>query len=135
MINLKRLCACLLIAVSLTSMTMAQSTSGSGSKGLGVLPEPYTKDEFPSWLNGLRRFEIISLGVFPIVLFYTRITMDVTRFVGNSYDPVYAPWPFKNENSYAPSDDEQLKGMLIAGGVSLLVGVLDAFLLWKISLN
>ncbi len=133
--RLRAIVACVIILVSVTRVAVAQAASVAGATALSALPETYTKDEFPDWLNDLRRFEIISLGVFPIVLFYTRLTMDITRYAQNEFSPVYAPWPFKNENSYAPSDDEQFKSILVAGGLSLAFGAIDAFLLWKISLE
>lgn len=30
--------------------------------------DPYTKEEFPLWLKDLRRFEVITVGVFPIAI-------------------------------------------------------------------
>lgn len=130
-----RLVASVLMLVLVTSVVVAQGESVADTKAFNSLPEPYTKDEFPTWLNSLRRFEIISLGAFPILLFYTRLTMDATRYAQNGFSTMYAPWPFKNENSYTPSNDEQLKSVLVAGGLSLVFGAIDAFLLWKISLE
>jgi hypothetical protein len=77
----------------------------------------------------LRRFEIVSLGAFPILLFYSRIALDTGRYVGNGFDASYAPWPFRNEFSYKPDSNEQWLAVKVAVGLSLGVGVLDYFLL------
>jgi len=116
----------------------ATSSSSSSATSVSALPEPYTKDEFPSWAVGLRRFEIITLGAFPILLFYTRLGFDLKRYVdsgfdSNGFDKSYVPWPFKNENSYEASDEEQILSVKTAAGLSLAFGVLDAFFLWMAS--
>ncbi len=93
------------------------------------LPAPYEASEFPDWALKLRRWEIVSLGVFPIALFYSRLSFDFGRYAGSGFQPEYAPWPFKNEYSYRPSDDEQRTAFLVAAGLSLAVGGIDALIL------
>lgn len=95
------------------------------------LPEPYEAGEFPAWAGSLRRWEIVSIGVFPIALFYTRFAMDTNRFVHNGFQARYAPWPFKNEYSYAPSADEQRLAIAVAAGLAVGVGILDMILLQR----
>ncbi|GAB1455420.1 hypothetical protein MASR2M48_07270 [Spirochaetota bacterium] len=132
--SLQRLVACALIFVSIATSAVAQAASLADAKAVSALPEPYTQDEFPAWLRSVRRFEIISLGAFPILLFYTRLTMDVTRYTKNNFNSMCS-WPFRNENSYVPSDDEQYTSLLVAAGLSLIFGSIDAFMLWKISIE
>jgi hypothetical protein len=109
----------------------------SASTVVSVLPEPYTKEEFPSWAHGIRRFEIISLGAFPILLFYTRFAYDSSLYIqsgidGDGFDARYAPWPFRNENSYTPTTEEQMTRIFTAAGLSLALGTIDALLVkWK----
>ncbi len=123
-------------AVLLTvSATLAAAQSTSSAAAVSALPEPYTEDEFPSWARGLRRFEIVSLGAFPIILFYTRFAFDLKRYADNGFDGTFVPWPFKNENSYEPSDAEQWRSVLTAAGLSVAFGALDAFLIWKVRLE
>lgn len=93
-----------------------------------ALPEPYKSTEFPQWLNATRRFEIIAIGVFPIMLFYTCFTFDMYRYVANDFDSMYAPWPFKNEFSYKPMSEEQYQSVVIAGIASLIFAGVDYFL-------
>ncbi|MCK7480367.1 MAG: hypothetical protein M0C28_26285 [Candidatus Moduliflexus flocculans] len=86
----------LLIAAAPTAWPSAAALNPAASaSSVSALPEPYGPDEFPSWLTGARRFEIISLGAFPILLFYTRVAFDLRRWVGNGFDATYAPWPLQ----------------------------------------
>jgi hypothetical protein len=111
-------------------LAVAQSSSASSAAAAGTLVQgavPYSPDEFPPLALATRRFEIISLGVFPFALFYTRLAFDLQRYASNNFQSIYAPWPFKNEFSYKPSDDEQIRSLLIAGGVSLAFAGVEAF--------
>lgn len=117
-----------LALVFLVSLTPLQAQSAS-TAAIGSVPEPYTADEFPSWAIGVRRFEIISLGAFPILLFYARVGYDLQRYVTNDFNAIYAPWPFKNESSYIPATEEQLQSVITAAGLSLTLAAIDAILL------
>lgn len=119
------LCLALALSLSQAGPSFAQAAAPS------PLPEPYAAEEFPAWARSLRRWEIISIGVFPIALFYTRFAMDSSRFVQNGFQARYAPWPFKNEYSYAPSVDEQRAAIAVAAGLALSVGILDMILLQR----
>ena len=130
----------LMLLILSGTMGWPQSTAvpfGEVSTSVSALPEPYVKEEFPPWAHGLRRFEIISLGAFPILLFYTRFVYDTSLFFGSGFDSDgfdsrFAPWPFRNENSYTPTDDEQIARVLTAAGLSLVLGGIDAlFIHWK----
>ncbi len=119
-----------LLTVAVGKLPAQAVTTPSGSQATAnPLPEPYGTEEFPPWAFSLRRFEIVSLGAFPILLFYSRIALDTSRYVGNGFDSSYAPWPFRNEFSYTPDNDEQWLAVKMAVGLSLGVGVLDYFLL------
>jgi len=128
------------LLVSTGTMLWPQSTPApvaATSSPISVLPDPYTKEEFPPWAHGLRRFEIISLGAFPILLFYTRFAYDTSLFIksgidGDGFDSRYAPWPFRNESSYAPTSEEQMARIFTAAGLSLALGTIDALIIrWK----
>ncbi len=132
-----RLPAALLLLVFCLPSGWSQSatTSPSTTPAVSAVPDPYTKEEFPAWAFGLRRFEIISLGAFPILLFYTRFGFDLKRYVENEFSAEYAPWPLKSENSYKASDDEQILSVATAAGLSLAFASLDAIFLWKKTLD
>lgn len=121
------LALCLVLGLSCSQAGPAFAQAASPSP----LPEPYSAEEFPAWSRSLRRWEIISIGVFPIALFYTRFAMDTSRFVQNGFQARFAPWPFKNEYSYAPSADEQRAAVAVAAGLALGVGILDMILLQR----
>lgn len=127
----RRFAAACLVALFAVSMAAGQSTP---TVSPAAVPEPYTKDEFPAWAIGVRRFEIVSLGAFPILLFYTRFAADLQRYIANHFDGAFVPWPFKNENSYTPTDSEQISYVLTAAGLSLAFGAIDAILVFRANL-
>ena len=133
-----RATAALALVLTATPVVWPQASDTTEAKtsareaAVSALPEPYRKDEFPSWLSGARRFEIISLGAFPILLFYTRLAFDLRRYVNNGFQSTYAPWPFRNEYSYEPSDDEQVLSLLAAAGLSLAFGTVDALFMLRL---
>lgn len=136
----RRLAAAFAAALTLSASIPALADEAGSSKAgstteaaVSALPEPYRADEFPPWMRRLRRMEIISLGAFPIILFYTRFAFDTKRFLesglgGDGFDAALAPWPFKSEDSYEPSDEEQLSSVAVAGVLSLAFGLADALL-------
>ena len=78
--------------------------------------------------NPLLRLEIVSLGSFPIMLFYTGFVFDLGRYFSNNLDSSYAPWPFQSIYSAPLSDSDRLTRAGVALGASLVVGGIDAFL-------
>lgn len=92
----------------------------------GALPGAFVPEDRSPFLTGLRRFEIIAFGSFPIMLFYSNLGFDLSRYARSGYDPYYAPWPFKSEYSYRPSTPEILASIGTAALLSVGVGVLDA---------
>ncbi len=116
------------LALALACLIAAGSACWAEDAATNPLPEPYSKEEFPDWAQGLRRLEIVSLGVLPVALFYTRFVFDFSRYTQNGFAPSYAPWPFKNEYSYRPSAQEQRDVFLSAALVSLSIGFIDAII-------
>jgi hypothetical protein len=78
--------------------------------------------------NPFLRFEIVSLGSYPITLFYTDFGFDLQRWVAKGYDSAYAPWPFKSTFSATLTDSERLTRLGVALGVSFAVGAVDAII-------
>lgn len=93
-----------------------------------LIPATYAGDEFPAWLRSVRRFEIIAFGSFPVMLFYSRFGFDLERYLRNGAAAEYAPWPFKNENSYTPTDDEQIQAVIVAALSAFIIAGIDAIL-------
>ncbi len=123
------------VVLALALALMAAGSIAAQTVAPGAVPEPYGQDEFPSWATGLRRFEIVSLGAFPVLLFYTRFGFDLKRFFDNGFKPEYAPRPIKNEKSYKASNDEQMSSVLTAAGLSLAFGAVDALIVWLSTLE
>lgn len=91
----------------------------------GFLPDSYGQ-EGKARENPLRRFEIVALGSYPIMLFYTGLGFDLSAYIGSGYDPSRAPWPFKNEYSAELSDSERLVRLGTAALASVVVAGVDA---------
>jgi len=78
--------------------------------------------------NPLLRLEIVSLGSFPIMLFYTGFVFDLQRFIATDFNLSYAPWPYQSIYSAQLSDSERLTRVGVALGASLVLGGVDAYL-------
>jgi hypothetical protein len=78
--------------------------------------------------NPLGRLAIVTLGSFPILLFYTDFSFDLGKFVFKGFDANYAPWPFKSEYSEPPSVGEKAARIGVAIGASAAVGAIDYFI-------
>lgn len=61
---------CALLIVSLLSPAFSENTP---------TPEPYTEEEFPSYLHSLRRAEIVSLGSVPFIMFTLSISLMIVK--------------------------------------------------------
>lgn len=85
-------------------------------------PEPYKENEFPQFLNDLRRFEIISLGALPFVTLDTTLVYSGYRYIQHNYDPAFQPDIF-SKSSF--STDEQTGIVLTSLGISVGIGLTD----------
>ena len=82
-----------------------------------VTIEPYTKDEFPGWLQDLRRAEIVSLGSLPFVTLGVTLGYSLYRYFSHGMDSNYFPNPFAKSSSTAI--------LFTSLGVAAVVGVTD----------
>ena len=92
-----------------------------------ILPE-FTQPEtrkIPQWLKDLRRWEIITFGVFPFSMFFTTFGVDMVRWSNNGWDRRYAPWPMKSAGAIAMERKETEMTIAIAAGVSIGVSIID----------
>jgi hypothetical protein len=94
-------------------------------------PKPYAADEFPQWAQDLRRFEVISLGSWPISYFWTNIIYDIARWAvlaiqGNGTEAArMAPLFFAPANK-PPNTDAETTGIILGSvGLALAVGLAD----------
>ena len=112
--------ALLVILMCVAIPSMAQ-TAGSASTGFDMTG-------FPQWTKDLRRAEIVAFGSFPFSFFLTSFTIDTVRLFGNSFDMRYAPWPFKAAGAVNMTRQEQSLTIGIAAGISVLIALIDYFI-------
>jgi len=101
----------------------AAGTPGSAVPRSGALPSGFRKR---SSENPWRRFEIIALGAFPLLLMYVDLGFDIGRYFANGFDSRYAPWPFKGDDAIDPDANELYLRIAVAGGASLAFAGADA---------
>lgn len=89
----------------------------------GALPSGYVQGS--SLARKALRFEILGVGAFPLMLFYTDIGFGIGRYAVNGFDPRYAPWPFRNSSSILPDDGERLLRIGVAAGISCAIALYD----------
>lgn len=109
--NLKIIISFLLI-LSIFSKISAQNTN----------PEPYGKDEFPSWAKDLRRTEIITFGSLPFATLGVTLGYGIIKYANGSSTSIANPF---NKSSSQYSLDEQKKILGISCAVSLALGLTD----------
>ncbi len=89
-------------AVALLVVAMAGSLFGQTvnpvAPGTSVTPavhpaEPYKDDEFPPWVLKLRRFEIITVGAFPLAYLFAGVGYDYYYYASNGFPSENTPWP------------------------------------------
>ncbi|MCX7025494.1 MAG: hypothetical protein NT080_12910 [Spirochaetes bacterium] len=115
----------LAIAAGAYAQTQGGQAASQSGDGQVIKPEPYQPEEFPPWLRKIGRFEVIAIGSFPVMYFYSSVGYDIDRWARSGFDRSYAPWPFKNEFSYRPSAEELTRSLLTAGALSLGVAAID----------
>lgn len=107
---------CISLLAQLSPVFAADSTT----------PEPYEKDEFPSWLSDLRRAEIITLGAMPFITLNASLCYSFGNYALHDFDSAYFVNPFaqtSDANSF--STDEQIGILLTSFGICLGIGITD----------
>jgi hypothetical protein len=115
---------CLLLGMTALAAQAAPAVPAPGSPAEDALP----KLEQEKAENPISRFEIVSLGSYPITLFYVGFAFDLQRWFANGRDANYAPWPFNGGSSVALTDSQRLTRLGAALGVSFAVGAVDAII-------
>jgi len=54
------------------------------------MPEEYNPDEFPLWAWDLRRFEIVTVGTFPITYLFVSLIYDFSIYAANNFNTRYS---------------------------------------------
>ncbi len=95
-----------------------------------VEPEPYELDEFSEFLHGVRRFEIILVGSFPLTYLLAFLVFDIGNFIYQSVlagqvAGTYAPIFFAPPNKPTLNQEETI-GVILAGVAgALCVAIVD----------
>lgn len=92
------------------------------------VPTPYAPEEFPAWIQDLRRAEIVFFGSLPFTLFYTFEAYDIGRYLASGFDAdgfdaLLAPWPFRSAAQIGAAYTPAEKGWLIASALVASLGV------------
>jgi CubicO group peptidase (beta-lactamase class C family) len=86
---------------------------------------------FPQWAKDMRRWDIITFGVFPFSMFTVTFITDIVRWNNaNGFDfsetgRQYAPWPLKTAGGIEMTNDEYTRTILLALGLSMTVALVD----------
>jgi hypothetical protein len=85
--------------------------------------------EWPQFAKDLRRFDIVSFGLFPFAYLVTSIGYDLLRSSQHNWNPAYYPWPMNSGG--VPWESEDYHNVI--GGsavVSLAVAASDLTIIW-----
>jgi len=86
---------------------------------------------FPQWAKDLRRWNIITFGLFPFSMFVVSFTTDMIRWYNaNNFDwsaegRRYAPWPMKSAGGVEMTNHEFRQTILLALGLSASIALVD----------
>jgi len=71
----------------------------------------YKSSDLPQWVRDIRRFDVITFGMFPFSMFFVTTVADMIRWRdANNFDfseegRRYAPWPLKSATAVEMSND------------------------------
>ncbi|MCL2196643.1 MAG: hypothetical protein FWB77_03405 [Treponema sp.] len=89
----------------------------------------FKSSDLPQWAKDMRRFDIISFGMFPFSLFFVTFITDMVRWgEANNFDMNdlrYAPWPLKSAGAVEMTTEEYNRTILISAGVSVGIALID----------
>ena len=104
-----------------------QQNNNIASEDDTIVYEPYEDEEFPEWLQDLRRAEVVFVGSFPIAMLFSSLAYDGYRLVRSGIEE----GGFSGAEIGSYTSDEGV-GLLVAGlSVSAIVSILD-FVLGKL---
>jgi hypothetical protein len=79
--------------------------------------------EWPQFAKDIRRFDVISFGIFPFAYLFTSIGYDLIRSAQHDWDSAYYPWPMKRSAEW--TSDDYRKVLIGSAIVSLSVAAID----------
>jgi hypothetical protein len=119
----------LIIFLFLSPALRLQAQSSTSANSSTASPNAFDTSGFPQWAKDLRRWDIITFGVYPFALFFTTTVADLVRWNNangmNMSDRRYAPWPLKSAGAIEMTRGEYEKVLLQAAGVSAMIACTD----------
>lgn len=104
----------------------AAAPSAAASATAAPADDALPRLEEPKMENPFSRFEIVTLGSFPITVFYADIGFDLQAWIASGYNSAYAPIVGTTNSSL--TDSQRLQRLGVALGISCLVGTIDAII-------
>jgi hypothetical protein len=121
----------LFIFLFLSPVLQVQAQSSTSANSTTVSPNVFDTTGFPQWAKDLRRWDIVTFGVYPFALFFTTMVTDLVRWNNangmsmSEYDRRYAPWPLKSAGAIEMSKAEYERVLLQAAGVAAMIACTD----------
>ncbi len=106
--------------------------AGVCAGGQDHTPQPYSPEEFQTWMKEAYRAEAMFVGSIPFTLFATLEVYDTVRYVSNGFNPSFAPWPLGSGTAVSYSANETLWLAATAVSLSLVLSGID-FLIGRIN--
>ncbi len=88
-------------------------------------PAPYRDDEFPLFMQDLRRFEIVTLGAMPFVTLDTMLGFSAAKWAGSGFSSSSFPNPFSPSSENGFTQEEQIGIVLTSLGICVGIGLTD----------
>ena len=91
----------------------------------------FNPSDLHQWERDLRRLNIITFGLFPFSMFAVTFTTEMIRWYNaNGCDfseqgRQHAPWPFKSAGGIGMTNDEHVRTILLAAGLSVTIALVD----------
>ena len=93
------------------------------------MQDVFDTTDFPQWAKDLRRWDVITFGLFPFCVFFVNVTTDMIRWNNANgmdfNDRYYAPWPLKPAGAYEKTPDEYFRTIMIAASLSASIALVD----------
>jgi hypothetical protein len=119
----KAFLAAFLLGVFVFSLASAPHLSAQTTQPADAAAPNKDAIEWPQFAKDLRRFDVITFGLFPFAYLVTSIGYDLMRSAQHGWDAAYYPWPVKGSASWGSED----YGNVILGSavLSLSVAAID----------
>jgi hypothetical protein len=83
--------------------------------------------EWPQFAKDIRRFDVVSFGIFPFAYLVTSIGYDLMRSAQHDWDSAYYPF---NEGGAVWTSDDYRNVLIGSAVVSLSVAAIDLAIVW-----